>query len=123
VKAGHPILIGPIPQYSSALPRLLVFTDRRQEPTLPEAALVDSVFDIDREMAAIARRTGTPYISLVDALCRDRRCRLWADPGRPLQFDYGHLTRDGSGAVVDLIMPEIAATTARQTDGNERPAR
>jgi peptidoglycan/LPS O-acetylase OafA/YrhL len=109
VKAGHPILIGPIPQYGSALPRLLVFADRRHEPALPDAALVDSVFDIDHEMAAIARRTGTRYISLVDALCHDHACRLWAEPGRPLQFDYGHLTSDGSAVLVDLIMPDIVA--------------
>jgi peptidoglycan/LPS O-acetylase OafA/YrhL len=107
VKAGHPILIGPIPQYGSALPRLLVFADRRHESALPDAALVDSVFDIDREMAAIGRHTGTPYISLVDALCRGHHCRLWAKPGQPLQFDYGHLTSGGSAVVVDLIMPDI----------------
>jgi hypothetical protein len=69
----------------------------------------DSVFDIDREMATIARHTGTPYISLVDALCRGHHCRLWAKPGQPLQFDYGHLTSGGSAVVVDLIMPDIVA--------------
>ncbi len=113
VRAAHPVLIGPIPQYATSLARLLVFANRRGDPALPERALDREVFATDRRMRAIAARHGVPYVSLVAALCRKGPdCREWAAPGIPLQFDYGHLTAEGSAAVVQAIMPQIARAAA-----------
>ncbi|HEX8445350.1 MAG TPA: acyltransferase family protein [Sphingomonas sp.] len=109
IRRARPILIGPAPQYATALPRLLVFADRRGDPDLPQRALTANVQATDRAMQAVAVRTGTPYVSLVVLLCPQSRCRTWARPGVPMQFDYGHFTGAGSEVVADALLPTIRA--------------
>lgn len=101
VRAAHPLLVGPVPQYATALPRLLVFADKRGEPRLPARAHDAQVFETDRLLRAVAARTGTPYLSMVEHLCAPDGCRTWAARGVPMQFDYGHLTAQGSQVAVD----------------------
>lgn len=104
VRRSRPVLIGPVPQYSTALPRLLVFAERRDDPNLPHRALVEDSIKTDRAMRGIAQRAGTPYVSMRDMLCPDGRCREWAAPGIPMQFDYGHFTGPGSAVVTDALL-------------------
>lgn len=113
IRAAHPVLIGPLPQYSTGLPRLLVAAERRRDPGLPARSSEGDVFALDAAMRAMAARTGTPYVSLVDLLCDGRVCRTLAAPGVPLQFDGSHLTTAGSRLVVDAILPRIMAPSAR----------
>lgn len=115
VRRANPILIGPIPQYSTALPRLLVFSERRHDPDLAAQAYDFEVFTTDRALNAAAHRHGIPYISLVQTLCGTNvnRCGRWAE-GVPLQFDYGHLTGEGSRETVARIMPRIDREVALQ---------
>jgi hypothetical protein len=47
-------------------------------------------------MAALAASKGVPYASPYKALCSPTACLRVAEDGAPLQFDYGHLTREGS---------------------------
>lgn len=101
VRAAHPLLVGPVPQYATALPRLLVFADKRGDPRLPARAHDAQVFETDRLLRAVAARTGTPYLSMVEHLCAPDGCRTWAARGVPMQFDYGHLTAQGSQVAVD----------------------
>ena len=123
VRRANPVLIGPIPQYVTALPRVVVFAEQRGEPGLPMRARDAQVFETDRVLREVAARAGVRYVSLVDALCRGRRCRTLAGPGVPLQFDYGHLTAEGSRTVVAIIRPEIeAALPARAAHGVVRDA-
>jgi len=113
VHGANPVLIGPIPQYPAALPRILVAAARRNDPMLPWRVQDSDVFAIDATMRAIAARTGTRYISLVDLLCDARRfCRTEVAPGSPLQFDTSHLTERGSRLVVDAILPQVVAPRA-----------
>jgi peptidoglycan/LPS O-acetylase OafA/YrhL len=107
VRAAHPILIGPIPEYSMALPRLLVYADMNGRRDLVNRSRVTLVFDLDKEMRLMAARTGTPYFSLVDLLCRDGQCQTLAAKNVPMQFDYGHLTPEGSRVVADAMIPFI----------------
>ena len=109
VRAAHPVLVGPIPQYSTALPRLLVFAERRHDPGLVARSLLEEPFEVDRTLRAMALRTGTPYVSLIDMLCTGHDCRALAAPNVPMQFDYGHLTAQGSSIVVAGLMRHIAA--------------
>ncbi|RYG14104.1 MAG: acyltransferase [Burkholderiales bacterium] len=116
VRRANPVLVGPIPEYTAALPRLMVFADRRRDAGLIERSRDPGVVEIDRLMRDIAKNAGVPYISLVDALCpgtRQTQCRVSTPAGVPLQFDYGHLTAEGSGWLVDAVMPTIMSQMRR----------
>jgi peptidoglycan/LPS O-acetylase OafA/YrhL len=107
LRAAHPILLGPLPRYGVGLPRLLVAADRGRDPDLLIRSLDPEPFALDPVLAGIAARTGTPYISLIDLLCRGQRCRTLAAPGVPMQFDDSHLTPEGSAIVVDAILRKV----------------
>ncbi|WP_353227641.1 acyltransferase family protein [Novosphingobium sp.] len=114
VRAAHPVLVGPVPQYSSALPRLLVFGSLRHQPDLAFRARDREVEVTDRAMRALAQRSGVAYISMVDLLCDAQSCLTWAAPGVPMQFDYGHFTQAGSVRAADLMMPAIERALEKQ---------
>ena len=97
------ILIGPIVQYDDALPRLLAFSLEYHDPTHADHHRRD-LSNLDEEMRQIAERRGVKYISLYKALCERRTCEVFASPGVPLQFDYGHLTKDGSVLVAEHLL-------------------
>lgn len=108
VSRSHPLLVGPIPQYATELPRLIVAAHRRGDPELISRNLLEEPFEVDRRMREIASRTGTPYLSLIDLFCDARRqCRTLAAPGIPLQFDYGHVTTEGSALISNAIMSAL----------------
>lgn len=107
VRALNPIVIGPVPQYDVALPRLLALASNRQDPELVRRSQRQAPFAMDAGLRALTAESGVPYISLVDALCQARTCRTLAAPLIPLQFDYGHLTVEGSRTVVRDILPRI----------------
>ena len=112
VRAAHPVLIGPNPEYSTGLPRLLVDASRRGDPALVQRALMPDPFVQDRALRRIAARTGTPYISLVDLLCRKQVCTTFAGPATPLLWDDHHFSGAGSRVVVEAMMPRIVAAMA-----------
>ena len=45
---------------------------------------------------------GITYLSLYNTVCSPE-CTLWANGAVPLQFDYGHLTKDGSMLVASRL--------------------
>jgi peptidoglycan/LPS O-acetylase OafA/YrhL len=98
------VLIGPIAQYDSSLPRLLAMSITQQDPLLPKHHLEKFVEPLDREMAMLSRDTWhVPYLSLYDLLCSKGNCEQYAAPGVPLFSDYGHLGKAGSIMVAQRI--------------------
>jgi hypothetical protein len=97
------ILIGPMVQYDDALPRLLAFSVQNHNPTHADYHRKD-LRNLDEEMRQIAESRGIKYVSLYKALCDQESCEVFAAPGVPLQFDYGHLTRDGSVLVAERLL-------------------
>ena len=114
VRAGNPILLGPVPEYTAALPRILVFADRAGDEGLIDRSVDTEVWAIDKAMREIARRTRTPYVSLLDLLCHDHRCVTRTPSGAPMQFDTGHLTPAGSEFIINAILPRIEKTEAQR---------
>ncbi|WP_082474922.1 acyltransferase family protein [Sphingomonas sp. Leaf343] len=109
VRSARPLLVGPVPQYTTSLPRLLVFAELRHQPNLPQTSMNKDIIKIDQVLRRVANRTNTQYISMVDALCNRQSCRTWAAPNTPMQFDYGHFTAEGSLVAVDsALWPAIA---------------
>jgi len=129
VRSAHPVLIGPIPEYETALPRLLIAAQRQQDPNLLVRSEAPEPFEVDQVLKAMAVRTRTPYISLVDLLCDvHRRCRTMATQQAPFQFDYGHMTIEGSDFLTDamhasLLKASIAGGVFVKAQCAGRPAR
>lgn len=90
------ILVGPIPQYSSDLTRLLILSWRFNDPGLPARRRLDWPKTVDTDLRTLARDKGVPYISLYDLLCDAKDCTTLVDAETPLQWDYGHMTPEGS---------------------------
>jgi peptidoglycan/LPS O-acetylase OafA/YrhL len=108
------LLVGPLPDYSISLPRLLVFADRRHDPALPDRWMSQQPFLMDSILRDMTARHQIGYVSLLQKLCRSRSCRHFAALGVPLQFDTSHLTPAGSDLIAQMLEPEIAASLARQ---------
>ncbi|PJN96733.1 hypothetical protein CNY89_00820, partial [Amaricoccus sp. HAR-UPW-R2A-40] len=103
------VVVGPMPQYDSSPPRLLSFGTGPDRAARARAALNENLWRIDAEIGEVARSTGAFYISLLDMLCPSGECPTYARPNVPLQFDYVHLTTEGSEVVVGKMMERITA--------------
>lgn len=112
------VLVGPIVQYDSPLPRLLAVSLRSGDATLPFRHELIKYRQLDEKMAKLAYdRWKVQYISYFELLCPQGICVQYAGKDIPLQFDYGHLTTEGSWLVgqrlresgkLDVVQPFIA---------------
>ncbi|WP_137128945.1 acyltransferase family protein [Rhizobium sp. FY34] len=95
--AKRVIISGPIAEYDQSLPRLLAKGMEANSGPAQFAShhLVPTPQQIDALFASEAAAAGVEYFSVYDALC-GTECEVWARDGVAMQFDYGHLTREGS---------------------------
>ena len=96
-KAGRVVVLGPIVEYAMPLPRLLAQVSGGRDPALLlDARLMEQV-KTDRDLGAAVRASRAEYVSTYRMLCNDEiaPCRTTVD-GVPIQWDYGHLTAQGS---------------------------
>jgi hypothetical protein len=96
------VLLGPMVEYDTALPRLLAFSVETGDTSLPGRHQVDSR-PLDEGMAKLARQMGADYVSFYDLLCTPNGCQQFSADHMPLQFDYGHLTGPGSVLVAQML--------------------
>jgi peptidoglycan/LPS O-acetylase OafA/YrhL len=103
------IVIGAVPIYRFALPRLLFFNTASGDPGAMARANLDrdASFAVDRAVAQVAARHHTPFISPLDALCPNGECRVLAAPSVPMQFDDAHFTVEGSRVAAEAIKPAL----------------
>jgi peptidoglycan/LPS O-acetylase OafA/YrhL len=94
-KARHIHVLGPLPIYSSNLPRLLAQAETRG-PDFVAAALSPEVRETDRLFAAALAGGPANYVSVYDLLCPADNCITRTPSGVPLQWDREHLTLDGA---------------------------
>jgi peptidoglycan/LPS O-acetylase OafA/YrhL len=90
------LLFGPIVQYDSDLPWLLVTSLRHHDPALPSNHRLERYQSIDQEMAQLATQWEVGYVSYFQLLCPQKACMEYVTNDTPLQSDYGHLTKAGS---------------------------
>ncbi|MGK6355592.1 acyltransferase family protein [Sphingomonas sp. DT-207] len=107
--APRVLVSGPIVEYDQPLPRLLAMQIDRGEPI--ESHRNNQVANVDTRLATAMKAAGVPYFSMYRAVCTPT-CQLWAAPGVPVQFDYGHLTQQGSVMVARQMARDIASQTA-----------
>jgi peptidoglycan/LPS O-acetylase OafA/YrhL len=98
------VIVGPIVEYDRPLPWLLAeeatsgdtkVIAQHRKPS-PDSAIREAVVS-----------AGGRYFSTYDVMCPHRRCKVIADDGSPMQFDYGHLTLAGSVFVGRALGAEI----------------
>lgn len=101
-------LVGPPPQYISALPELLSIANERGDPGLVARGRRSDTGRLDDALAQMAQDKQVRYVSLFRYLCNPG-CDTTTDSGVPLQFDRGHFTAEGSlvaaGAFRSLLAP------------------
>jgi hypothetical protein len=103
------IVIGPMPEYASRLPRLLAKSIETHDPGLASRSVTQDSLALDRQMADFTRKHGIAYVSLAEAICSglDKSCMTYAAPGVPLLFDSDHLTDTGAALVAEKISPQL----------------
>jgi hypothetical protein len=98
------LVVGPIMQYDTPLPRLLATSVSSRDLTLAAAHRIRSYDDLDTVMKTKAANTwAVHYVSYHDLLCPKGKCLEWAAPDVPLQSDTSHLTDSGSVLVARLF--------------------
>lgn len=100
------VIFGPVPEYDQALPRLIAFAHERSRPNLAQAHLIRARRKVDGEVRALVERYDLPYVSLIDAMCSDGVCKTEVNQA-PMQFDYGHLTAQGSDWVIAKVNVQL----------------
>ena len=106
--ARRVVLVGPAPQYVTALPRVLA--NSGGDAQVLRKALVDKLFTLDEQMRTLAGAADVPYLSLMQTLCQGKLCQAFAEPDVPMQYDYGHFTVEGSvEAIKGLKLDRVLA--------------
>ena len=102
------VVLGPSPEYTSRLPRLLARGVENGDPGLADSRLTPQHFEFDRILRDRARQGGYEYVSLIDAVCPGGVCQTFAAPGVPMLSDESHFTLVGSRVVAQRIVAAIA---------------
>jgi hypothetical protein len=96
-KAGQVVVVGPIVEYAMPLPRLLAQVSTGRAPSLLVDARLPDQERTDLVLGAAVRAAGAGYVSAYRLLCAsDAAPCLTTAGGVPVQWDYGHLTAQGS---------------------------
>ena len=111
-EAGIPVvLFGPSVQFRARLPSMLARATLRGVTPESAAFVRSDIFALDAAMqAALPPREGLSYVSILSAICEDRRCPLTAS-NVPLSFDHAHLTAEGSEHVMAAVAPRLLPDT------------
>lgn len=114
------VVIGPIIEYDISLPAVLAQSVYRDDDTLIAHHRSADVPVLDSEMRQDLRGSGAEYVSVYDAMCPGGACMVRDDEGQPIQFDYGHVTANGSKIVISKMLPQILPTLASSKAADAR---
>lgn len=116
------VVIGPMVEYEQSLPRLLAREIQSNRVVLAASYQSAVAKEADQTLAAGLVGVSAIYVSLQELLCTPD-CQVWASAGKPLQFDFGHLTGAGSKLVALRLGPKLfpASYGARDAGANAPP--
>jgi peptidoglycan/LPS O-acetylase OafA/YrhL len=99
------ILLGPVVEYSIALPRAIAIAGDSPDASQKIASFnsLQKTSRTDEKLAESAKELGVEYYSVVNALCTEEDCTTITANGVPVQFDYGHLTYEGALLVMERL--------------------
>ena len=91
------VVLGPLPEYDFDLPKLMAL-DNIFNRSLVFKSLRKAPHEVDEYFSEQFQNKieNVSYISLYKLLCTNNKCSYFTSQGSPMQFDYGHLTKDGS---------------------------
>ena len=94
------VVIGPVPEWTPSLPAsILQFRKSNPDTRHFPKYLVDpkhaEIRETDQRMRVMVRDIGYDYLSSIERFCTDKGC-LTNIEGSLTQWDYGHLTNEGS---------------------------
>ena len=91
-------VFGPIIEYTQPLPRILAHSDFEEK--LVRTRKYDFIEKIDAEFEDKLSDRNIEYKSVLDSICVNAvDCKTLVN-GKPLQFDYGHLTLEGATKIL-----------------------
>ena len=97
-------LLGPMVQYDTDLPWLLVRGLGKNDRQLAQRHRVARYGELDAKMSALARdKWKVDYVSFFNLLCHNSVCVDTVGSDIPLLSDYGHLTTPGSVLMAEKI--------------------
>lgn len=102
------VVAGAPAEYESDLPVLLARGVATADAGLAARNLSAVSARRDAEVAAFVIKRGARYASTFKALCDAGGCLTRSPDGAPVQFDYGHLTREGSRLVIQRLATDGA---------------
>lgn len=88
------IVLGPIIEYSQPLPRLLALSGSVSD--IYSSSKYKKILEIDAEFKSSIMKKEVKYLSILDTACSHKASCITLVEGKPLQFDYGHLTEAGA---------------------------
>lgn len=102
------IIVGPILQWDRDLPKVIVSNSfDKKELFMPKSTIQSEVLSVDIKLSA-RKNSSFYYLSLIDELCDSEACLVKVDDDNtPLVWDYGHLTKEGSTFISDVIFNNI----------------
>lgn len=87
-------VLGPIIEYTQPLPRILAHSDFEEK--LVRTRKHEFIEKVDTEFANKLSKRQVTYVSILSNICASKEnCKTLVE-GSPIQFDYGHLTKEGS---------------------------
>jgi hypothetical protein len=108
------VVVGAPPIYQQDLPRLLTLASRRGDPSIVDRGRDPASPVVNARVRAVAATQGANFVSLLHAWCAHGRCRTLITGNVPMQFDYGHLTPQGSALAAREIVPVIGEAEGRR---------
>jgi hypothetical protein len=112
------VVLGPIVEYDSALPRLLTEEILHNNPIIARTMRTPGIRERDSTMRRIVMERGATYMSVYESVCHDGLCDEFAKGDVPLQFDAGHLTADGSLKVAQRLSTSFGGTVGSNHAAN-----
>lgn len=100
---GRIVVFGPTVEYEGAFPILLARERLNGIEDLTESAMDEQKKRISDQLGRIVSAEGVTYIPVFDVICPNLHCIETTKNGVPLQFDYGHLTLQGSELLIDHV--------------------
>lgn len=97
------ILVGPVPEYKQALPKLLSRFGEKSK-TLDKVSKLSERRKIEEKLISLAKKHNINYISVIDAMCSNQQCVKTLSKDEPIQFDHGHLTHNGAMYVLQKTL-------------------
>ncbi len=105
-KRGIPVTVfGPMVEYDTSLPRLLVDAASTARPDYVDQHLVD-YSALEARIAQLSAKYQARFVSLNKLICPGRHCVTLSPDNQPLEFDTNHLSKQGSLFAAQKLVDE-----------------